>query len=76
MVNIKNKKLINIAEYAGIALMTTAAVLSSVVVPESQTAVTHDLSYNDHHRREKEEAESHYVSYNTSQRTPSRSANF
>ena len=73
------------AQHAGLGLMTVAATLgmlelpdhginSKVVVPNMPTVVAIEEEMNNNPlRREKEETEQHYVSYSVAQRTPGRS---
>ncbi|MDB5185369.1 MAG: hypothetical protein JWN38_1177 [Candidatus Saccharibacteria bacterium] len=83
MVNINTKNTNqNVKDFAhslGLTVMTTAAVLSTIVLPEPVlAAVTAQETPREEgmtaQRREREESGPHYISYNTSQRTPSRSA--
>jgi hypothetical protein len=86
-----SKHALIVARHAGFTLMTLAAACMVVEIPHHQqqeahhqVAPTHQSSFaqamedagHDPERREREETGPHFTSYNTSQRTPSRTAMF
>ena len=74
-----------ISQQIGILLMTTAATIGMLELPDHQGAkiivpnqpimarVTENEDINNPLRREREESAPHYINYSVTQRTPSRS---
>lgn len=82
----KNKNNLTVGRSLGLAVMTLAAVVSLVEIPEHNlkpaviapalASVIEEVRGPNPERREREEAGPHYVSYSANQRTPSRSGQF
>lgn len=82
----KPEKLLDVAQQAGLLLMSAAVTLGMLELPATSDkrailpnrpvfawASEKDQSNNNTLRRESEETEQHYISYSVAQRTPARS---